>query len=291
MSDENPHPLESPAPVPQPLPAGEESAAAAADAPPADSPPVSAEAVGGTPEESAAKAPAPRPVKQENALLNLLLNVLLPITVLSYCSKENGRLSLGPTWALVLAVSMPVGYQIYDWIKRKKLNAFSLIGMVSVLLTGGLGLLKLSAQAFALKEASVPLVLGFVFLWTHRTGKPLSRALLLNPDLMDMPRIEKIVAEKSAAAGFERILWQGTWMLAGSMFLSSVLNYFLALFFLTGKDPGSEAYNQGIARQTGWGFLVIGVPMMAFLVVAFMRTLRGVQQLTGLKQEELMLPR
>lgn len=239
-------------------------------------------------------APPPSPAappKQENPLLNLLLNVLLPVTVLSYFSKENGRFSLGPTWALVLAVALPVGYQIYDWHKRRKWNAFSIIGTVSVLLTGGLGLLKLSAQAFAFKEASIPFVLGFVFLWTHWTRKPLSRALLLNPDVMDVPKIELAIKERSAAESFSQLLWQGTWMLSGSMFLSSVLNYALALYFLSGKDPGSEAYNQGIAKQTGWGFVVIGLPMMAFLVVAFIRTMKGLQKITGLSQEELMLPR
>ena len=49
-----------------------------------------------------------RPVKQENPLLNLLLNVLLPVTVLSMCSKEPGPgapiYALGPKWALVVAV-------------------------------------------------------------------------------------------------------------------------------------------------------------------------------------------
>ncbi|MBP7949181.1 MAG: hypothetical protein KA004_05950 [Verrucomicrobiales bacterium] len=235
--------------------------------------------------------PDSTPPKQENALLNLLLNVLLPVTILSYCSKKSGLFAVGPKWALIIAVALPVGYQICDWLQRRKINAFSIIGTISVLLTGGLGLLELSAPAFAAKEAVIPLVLGIVFLWTHKAGKPLSRTLLMNPEMLDVPKIEKAIDSNNCRMEFSRLLWQITWLLAGSFLLSAVLNFVLAMHFLDGKQPGSEEYTQAIGRQTGWGFLVIGVPMMAFLITAFLRLIKGLQRLTGLSQDDLMLPR
>ena len=236
-------------------------------------------------------APATPKPKQENALLNLLLNVLLPVTILSYCGKKTGWYAVGPKWALIIAIALPIGYQIYDWLQRRKLNAFSIIGMISVLFTGGLGLMELSAQAFALKEAAIPVALAAIFLWTHYSGKPLAKTLLLNPDMMDVAKIQRSIAEKQQQPAFDQLMWQTTLTLAGSFILSAFLNYALALYFLSGKTPGSEEYTAAIGKQTGWGFVVIGLPMMAFLIMAFMRLMKGLQRMTGLKQDDILLGR
>lgn len=239
---------------------------------------------------STPSAPAPAPaVRQENALANLLLNVVLPVTILSYCGKETGPFAVGPKWALVIAMALPLGYQVYDWRQRRTLNIFSIMGMVGVLLTGGLGLLELSARAFAVKEAAIPFLLAILFLWTHRAGKPLVRALLMNPDLMQVGKIERLIREREQQAAFQKVLWNSTCTLAGSFVLSAVLNYGVAMHFLDGKAPGSEAYTAALGKITGWGFVITGLPMMAFLVMAFLRLTRRLQELTGLSRDELMV--
>ncbi len=240
--------------------------------------------------------PAPSPAKpkpkQENALLNILLNVLLPVTVLSICSKEDGKLwHFGPKWALIVAVLLPVGYFIYDFIQRRKVNAFSIIGFVSVLFTGGLGLLNLSAQVFGIKEASVPLILAVVIWWTGRGEKPLVRTLLLNPDIVDVPKVEKAITMACARPQFDKLIKTSTWLLVGSMLMSAVLNYVLAIYFISGTEHDKQLYNAAIAKQTGWGWLVIGVPSMAMMLFAMFRLFKGVKQLTGLETEQIMLPR
>jgi hypothetical protein len=70
-----------------------------------------------------------------------------------------------------------------------------------------------------------------------------------------------------------------------------VLNYFLAIYFLGGLNPGSAEYSEAIGKQTGWGWLVIGVPSMAMLVFAMVRLFKGVKHLTGLDTDQIMLPR
>ena len=50
-------------------------------------------------------------------------------------------------------------------------------------------------------------------------------------------------------------------------------------------------YNSIIAKITGWGFAVIGVPVLIFLFFTLMRLLGGLRRLTGLSDQELMLPR
>lgn len=236
-------------------------------------------------------APAKPPVKQENALLNILLNVLLPVTVLSMCSKEGNWYSLGPKWALVVAALLPIGYFIWDYKERRKINSISIIGILSVLFTGGLGLLELRAQAFAWKEASVPLIIAALIWWTGRGDKPLVRTMLLNPDVFDVRKMENAIDAHNVRPDFDRLIRSSTWLLIGSMLLSAVLNYVLAIYFLTGKEPGTSEYTEAIGKQTGWGWVVIGVPSMGMMLFAMMRLFKGLKRLTGLNSDEIMLPR
>jgi hypothetical protein len=239
--------------------------------------------------------PPARAAKPDNPLANLLLNVLLPVTVLSTCGGKPGPTApfyaIGPKWALVVAVLLPLGYFVWDYQQRRKVNAFSIIGLVSVLLTGGLGLLNLTAQSFAIKEASMPLILAGIIWWTGRGPKPLVRQLLLNPDMVDVKKVEAAIDAHSARSAFNRLIRSSTFLLMASMLLSAVLNYFLALFFLKGLQPDTPEYTGALAKLTGWGWVVIGVPTAAMTIWAMIRLMKGVRQLTGLTSDEIFLPR
>ena len=242
-------------------------------------------------ETVSAAAPKKAAPKQENPLLNILLNVLLPVTVLSMCSREGKWYSLGPQLALIVAVMLPVGYFIYDYHQRRKVNAFSIIGFVSVLFTGGLGLLNLSAEVFGIKEASVPLILAFIIWWTGRGEKPMVRTLLLNPDIVDVRKVETAITAKDARPEFDRLIKSSTWLLVVSMLFSAIMNYFLAVFFIKGTEHDKNLYNEAIAKQTGWGWVVIGVPSMIMMLYALFRLFKGVKRLTGLGTDDILLPR
>lgn len=245
-----------------------------------------------TPPEAGAAGPALKPaVKPENPLANLLLNVLIPVAILTNLNKDTGFPQLGPKGSLVAALLFPIGYQLYDYWLRRKWNLFSMIGLISVLLTGGLGLLTLSAQVFAWKEASVPLVLAALIFFSHRGKKPLVKTLLLNPDMLDMPKIETAIERSGTRAGYEWLLWTSTLLLTATMLLSAVLNYFLALYFLQGKVPGTPEYTAGIGAQAGWGYLVVGLPTLVMMAYALYRLFKGLKVLTGLETDDLMLPR
>ena len=94
--------------------------------------------------------PASKP-KAENLFLNLFCNVALPTAIMSWGSGER---ALGPKWGLIVALLFPLGYGIHDFIQRRRFNFISGIGFVSVLFTGGFGLMKLEGFWFAVKDGA-----------------------------------------------------------------------------------------------------------------------------------------
>lgn len=251
---------------------------------------------------------------QEHPLANILINVLVPVMVLGFLSKDpdlqkllgkSAKLwHLGPVKAIVIALALPIGYGVWYFVKTRKWNFFSGLGLVSVMLTGALtiylwnknGTVKPHAGLlFAIKEAMIPLVLGFAILWSHRTANPLIRVFLYNDSVFDIPKIEAKVAELGVGEGYNRLLLGATWLFALSFFLSSLLNLVLAQWFFHGFDATArdalEVYNGIVAKITGWGFAVIGVPILVFLFFTLMRLLAGLRRITGLTDKELLLPR
>jgi hypothetical protein len=251
---------------------------------------------------------------QEHPIANILINVIAPVLILSYLSKDPALQEklgktvmfyhIGPLKALILALVLPLGYGIWHFVKTRKGNFFSALGLISVLLSGCLtlylwnkdGTVKPNAGLmFGVKEALIPLILGIAILSSHRTASPLIRTFLYNDSIFDIPRIEKRVTELSAEHEYNRLLLGATRLFAGSFFLSSLMNLGLAQWFFHNFDATAidalETYNAIIARITGWGFAVIGVPILFFLFFTFKRLFNGLERLTGLKQDELMLPR
>ena len=251
---------------------------------------------------------------RDHPLANILINVIVPVLILSYLSKDPalqerlGKIArpwhIGPLKAMFLALVLPLGYGVWHYVKTRKGNFFSALGLISVLLSGGLtlylwnkdGTVKPNAGLlFGLKEALIPLVLGIAILTSHRSATPLIRVFLYNDTLFDIPKIENRVAEISAQASYDKLLLGATKLFAASFFLSSLMNLVLAQWFFHGFDATAidalETYNAILGQLTGWGLAVIGVPILVFLFFTLRRLLKGLEQLTGFKDDELMLPR
>ena len=251
---------------------------------------------------------------QEHPLANILINVLIPVLVLSYLSKDpelQQKLGkavrpwhIGPLKAMILALLPPLGYGVWHFVKTRKGNVFSALGFISVLLTGGLtlylwnkdGSVKPNAGLlFGIKEASIPLVLAFAILSSHKSASPLIRVFLYNDTIFDIPKIEDRIAQLGVEGGYQRLLLQATRFFAASFVLSSLMNLGLALWFFRDFDATAaealEKYNGIVGKLTGWSFAVIGVPVMGILFVILTRLLKGLRELTGMDDKELMLPR
>lgn len=222
--------------------------------------------------------------KQESLLLNLLFNLLIPTLILTKLSNEE---YLGIKLAIVVALSFPIIYGARDFIIRGKLNFFSALGVISVSLTGGISLLELDAMYIAIKEASIPAVFGLATLISLKTSQPLIHTFLLNEAILDTAKISESLANNGRQAEFDKLLVNASWILAGSFFLSSILNYLLAVIILT-AEPGTVAFNEQLGKMTALSFPVIALPAMLVLVGDLFYLFRGITRLTGIPLEDIV---
>ncbi|MFI5335829.1 MAG: VC0807 family protein [Opitutales bacterium] len=225
----------------------------------------------------------PKP-KPENLLLNLVCNVGLPTLILSYGS---GAKALGPKGGLVVALAFPIGYGLHDFARRRRFNFISIIGFVSVLVSGGFGLMKLDGFWFAVKDAALPGLIGVAVLASMRAKEPLVHEILYNPQVIDVARVDAALTARGTQGAFLRLMDTSSYLLALSFGLSGVLNYFLARYLLV-SPPGTEAFNAELAKMHLWNWPVIVLPSMAMMLYALWRLLKGLEVLTGLTFDEIM---
>jgi len=239
-----------------------------------------------TPVPSTPPAPAVPAKPKENVWINLICNAVLPGLLLTQLSKPE---RLGPVWALVVAVSIPLGYGIYDLVRRRTWNMFSIIGLAGVLTTGVLGLMKVSNFWFAVKEAAIPTILGLAIPLTLKTRQPLVRTLIYNDQVLDTERIGRVLVERNALPGFDALLKWASWVLAGAFLFSAVLNYLLARWIVT-APPGSPENVAQLGKLNWVSWPVIMIPSLAIMMFALFRLLKGLEKLTGLTGDELFHP-
>ena len=219
-----------------------------------------------------------------NPLLELLITLVIPSLILmKFSDPEN----LGAVNALLLALAFPLFWGARDLLMRRKLNLFATLGLVSILLTGGIGLLQLDTQWLAVKEAAIPGLIGLAVAISTRTRYPLVRVLLYTPALIDVERIQNSLAERGNHAAFESRLKLATWILAGSFFFSSVMNYFLATWIVV-SPTGTPAFNEELGRLTLLSYPMIALPSMLIMMAALYFLGRSIRELAGLKLAEAL---
>jgi hypothetical protein len=243
-------------------------------------------------EQQPSKSENSSPPKRENTFLNLGFNILLPILILNKGKDWFGG-HLEPFFenvavgVLLIAIAFPIGYFIYDYFSRAKYNVFSILGLVSVLLTGGIGILNIPTEWFAVKEAAIPLLLGVAVVVSLKTPYPLIRTLLYNPEIMNVPRVQAALRKHDAEEDFEKLLSQCTWLLAGSFLLSGLLNFILARWIVV-SPSGTDAFNAEVSKMMGLSFPVIAVPSIAIMMFALFKLMNGIKRMTGLEMEQVL---
>ncbi len=222
--------------------------------------------------------------KREPLTLNLLLNLLLPSLLMLKGEKYFGW---SPKLSLGLALALPLGYGCYDFFVAKRANFFSIIGFVSLLLTGGIGLLSLPKEWIAIKEAAVPLVLGTLVLASAATPYPLVKKLLCNPDVLNMPLVYEQLQRQANQAAFDALLRRCTYLVSTSFLLSAGLNFILAKAIVH-SESGTPAFTQEIGHMNLLTYPVIVLPCTLVMLFTVFFLVRGIKQLTGLPMESIL---
>lgn len=234
-----------------------------------------------------------KPAKQENPWINILFNILIPVLILNQLTRrldENG-----PVIALVVALAFPLGYGIYDYLLRGKKNWLSLLGIVNVGFTGGMGLFQLEGIWFAVKEATFPAIIGIAVYGSAFTRNPLMKLMAVDTGALDMERIREKLAELGNEMAFDRHLQKSTKLLAVSFAISSLLNFVIAMRVFVDIDttlPELERQailNEQIADMTWLGFAFIALPLMIFTFFVMWYLISGIRKLTQLSLEEIMM--
>ena len=223
--------------------------------------------------------------QKSRPFIDLLVSIIIPSIVLM---KLSGPENLGATKALILALAFPIGWGLYELVTQRKKNWIALLGVVSVLLTGGIGLLKLDAGWLAVKEAAVPSVIGLGILIAHKLGFPAIKKLLLNPKMFQIERIESELEKRGNSQQFNKRLDAANYFLAGTFGFSAVMNYVLAKWIVT-SESGTTEFNEELGRMTLLSYPMIAIPSMIMMLCIFWFLWRTIRKQTGLSLEEIMV--
>ena len=227
---------------------------------------------------------AKKPSANPNPLVNILVNIVFPAVILN---KFSGPERLGPIVALMIGLSLPLLYGAWEFYKTRHHNFVSVLGFVSILLTGGLGLMKVDGIWFAVKEAAIPSLIAIATLVSVKTKKPFVKLMLYNDKVINLPVVDAALDRNQARPGFNRLMLNTTMVLACSFVLSAVLNFFLAMYLL--KSPaGTPEFNEELGKMTALSYPVIVVPSLLVMMIAVWMLIRGLKKLTGLEMNDIL---
>lgn len=229
--------------------------------------------------------PVSEPPRRGGFLGNLAFNIIIPVIILTRFAGDD---RLGPTWSIIIALAFPICYGLWDLKNSGKINPFSVLGVISVLLTGGISLLQLDPQYLAIKEAAIPGIIGLAVLISQKTRFPLVKTLILNGQIIQTRALYEALEEKGTLHLFERRLSQASLIVAGSFFMSSVLNYILTRVIVV-SPPGTSEFSEELGRMTALSYPVIALPSMIVLMLAIWFVFSQIRKLTGHKLETFLI--
>lgn len=224
------------------------------------------------------------PPKASNTLLELVFNIVIPSVILMKLSSEA---YLGTVNALIIALAFPLIYGLWDFFKSRNFNFFSLLGFLSTLLTGGIGLFELDPQWLAIKEAAIPAAIGFVVLMSSFGRKPLIAKLILNPAIFNLDLIYDTLAARNNMDAFRSQINKANLWLAGTFVFSATANYVLARMIVT-SPAGTVEFNEELGKMTMLSYPVIAIPSLVMLIALLFYVVKIITGLTALKFEEIV---
>ena len=217
-------------------------------------------------------------------LWEILGCVIIPTIILK---KLSGAEQLGAVTALLVALSLPCAFAIYEIVTNKKIALVPSLGFISIMLTGGIGLFELPTEYIAYKEALIPFVLGVATLFSAYTSRPLARTFFYNDTFLNITKIHQALVNNDAIAAFDKIMQKATLLVSTSFLLSTVINFFLARLIVT-SPSGSAEFNDQLGTMTLWSYPIIVLPCMIITGYSLYFILIKIKDLSGLELENII---
>lgn len=220
--------------------------------------------------------------KKDNGLNNLIINIVIPALILMKGAKWATKLGIevSSVQILILALSLPLLYGLYDLVVNKEKNFIAVLGFVSILLSGIVGVLKLSTDLIAIKEAAIPFIIGCVIYFSNFTSYPIAPKFLYHDEIFDKENINsRLDLEKQNT--LKSNIKKASFFLFLSFMLSAFLNYVLAKYFV--KSPtGTEAFNDELGQMTLYSYPIIVIPSMLIMGGIIWYIYNSIKKLSGL---------
>lgn len=230
--------------------------------------------------------------KNSKSFYELIFTIALPVFLLNKLSDRFGE--NGPVIALIVALSFPIAYFLWDFLKTKHVSIISILGFVNILLTGGFALFQLNSNWFAVKETAIPLLIGIGVAYTAFTDKPLVQRFLANKSMINTDLIEEKLKEFNTENEYYQALKTLTMYFAVTFLVSSILNYVLAINIVTEISPDiaelerMRIRNTQIADLTWKSYIVILAPSFIMLSFIIWRANQMIKKLTSLTLEDVI---
>lgn len=178
--------------------------------------------------------------------VNVLVNIAIPVVVLLTLSAPD---RLGPVPALLIAIGIPAVWGVIGLVRTRKIEVSSILGIISVVATGVIGVFELSTRLFAFKEAAIPLGFAALLLVSNTTKFPI--VTLLADMVQRRERVKTAVEKLDRQHAYHQHLVRSGAIWAGIMTLSGVLKFVLATW-LVRAAAGTEAFNHQLAQYELW---------------------------------------
>lgn len=213
-------------------------------------------------------------------LANLGFNIVIPVLIMTRLNETLGALP-----SLLLALAFPLVYGLWDWWKEHTVNPYSVLGLVSVLLTGVIGVLALPAEYLAFKEAGIPFLVALLFFLSSFTKYDATTKFL--EQMLDIKKLHAAYKKKKQPGFKKPILWVRLAFI-GSFLFSTIMNYVLTVVVVT-ADPATPEFTAQVGRMTALSFPVIVLPAVIVLMAVLFFVFWHIKKTTGKDYEEFVL--
>ena len=169
-------------------------------------------------------------------------------------------------------------------VREGRPSALSMVSLVSVTLSGGVGLLALDPRWFAVKEAAVPALLGLAMMASSGTRFAVVSVIL--DRILDPERTRAALERTGGGPAFARVTRRATIEMGLVMVGSGIASFLLARWLVV-SPAGTDAFAAELGRYTFVSFPAVTVPVLLGSAWVLHRALQGLEAAAG-RLEDLL---